>query len=100
MSQSPLVTPPACDFTWPGIFELWRDPDKPSEKRLAVRMAADFKLTSYEVTRQWRMRNFVPIWHWPRLIEVLWERFEIAISYRDLVMMSIAMRASGRKDAA
>lgn len=86
--------------TWPAIFELWRDEAKPTDKQLAVLMAADFGLASYEVTRQWQMRKFVPVWYWPRLIDVLERRFGLMVSYRQLVEATIQVRGPRQKEAA
>lgn len=98
MTSHPSATP--LSLTWPAIFELWRDEAKPTEKQSAVLMAADFGLASYEVTRQWRMRNFVPVWYWPKLIDVLESRFGMVVSYRQLVEATCRVRGPRQKDAA
>ncbi len=95
MSNSPL--------TWPEIIELFRDPVKPTDRRLAVRIAEDFGLSSFEVARVWYERKFVPVWYWPRLIDLLEQRFGIVVSCRQLVDATIVrrtLRTSRQKDAA
>lgn len=92
MSTSPL--------TWPEILDLWTDPAKPTEKQAAVKLADDFGLSSFEVARQWRLRNFIPIWHWPRLVDLLEQRHDMAVSYRQLVEATIRARAPRKSEAA
>ncbi len=90
-------------LSWPEIFRFFRDPSKPTHKQMALRMAEDFGLSSFEVSRQWIARQFVPIWHWPRLLDILEQRHGVIVSYRQLVEATIAQRSPRRqqkKDAA
>jgi hypothetical protein len=82
MTTSPL--------TWPDILEHWRDPARPSDRRMFQRIAADLDVPSLETVRVWVRINNVPIIHWPRIIEILEQRYEVAISYKQLAQATLA----------
>jgi hypothetical protein len=64
------------------------------------RIAQDLGVPSLETVRVWVRRNDVPLKHWPRIIEILDQRFEVAVSYKQLAEATLAGQAPKQKDAA
>jgi hypothetical protein len=87
-------------LTWPGILEHWRDPARPSDRRMFQRIAQDLNVPSLETVRVWVRNNDVPLRHWPRIIEVLEQRYEVAISYKQLAEATLAGPQPKKQDAA
>jgi hypothetical protein len=67
------------------IFELW-----PEELR-DVHLARDMGVGRPRA-RQWLRRNFLPVWYWPRLVDVAEQKFDRVITYRQLVEAAATQR--------
>lgn len=66
-----------------------------------VRIAQDLGVDSRETVRDWLKRNgSVPLVHWPRLIDVLEQKFGMVVTYRQLVEATIRVRLSRKSEAA
>lgn len=45
--------------------------------------------------RQWLRRDFLPPWYWPHLVDVVEQRFQRTITYRQLVEAAAKQRGQG-----
>ncbi len=90
---------PTSPITWPEILGHWRDPSRPSDRRMFQRIAQDLNVPSLYTVRVWFEKGNVPLRHWPRIIEVLEQRFDVAVSYKQLAEATLGAPAK-QKDAA
>lgn len=67
------------------IFDLWPEPCRD------VQLAQDMGVKRNRA-RQWLNRGFIPFWYWPRLIDVVDQKFERTITHRQLVEAGILLR--------
>jgi hypothetical protein len=64
------------------IFTLWPD---------ASVLAGDMGVPRNRA-RQWINRSYLPPWYWPRLVDVVEQRFSRIVTYRQLVEAAAAQR--------
>lgn len=81
--------------TWPAIFDLWRDPQNPTDGRMCRRLAADIGV-NIETVRQWHRSGAgaVPAQYWRMLLCAI-ERREgtrLGMTYEDLVAATESLR--------
>lgn len=73
------------------IFELW-----PEDLR-DVHLARDMGVGRPRA-RQWLRRNFLPVWYWPELIDVVEQKFGRVVTHRELVEAGAQMRGRAMLD--
>lgn len=64
------------------IFALWPD---------TASLAKDMGVPSTR-GHQWIRRNYLPPWYWPRLMDVVEQKFGQVVTYRQLVEATVEMR--------
>lgn len=64
------------------IFELWNDSEQ---------LARDMGVPNNRA-RQWLNRGYVPLWYWQRLVDVVEQKFNRVVTYRQLVEGASALR--------
>lgn len=74
------------------IFALW-----PNEFQ-AMRIGSDMGVPRGRA-QQWINRDYIPPWYWPRLVDVVEQRFGRVITYRQLVEASVSLRGQAQIDA-
>lgn len=76
------------------IFELW--PDDRQCTRFQ-QMALDMRVPRMRA-RQWIARDYLPPWYWPRLVDVLEQKFGSIVTYHQLVEATVAQRGHAMLD--
>jgi hypothetical protein len=78
-------------LTWAAIFELWRDPENPTNGRLCRNMARDIG-ADFEAVRQWHKVGAVPSHYWRRLVQAIARHAGICLTCEDLAAATERLR--------
>jgi hypothetical protein len=65
------------------ILDLWRDFAPGRSQRFFALLGSDLGVHR-KVVRQWYLRERIPRWHWPALIEAVERRFGRVLTENDL----------------
>jgi hypothetical protein len=87
MHEEPVSLP----LTWAAVFELWRDPENPTNGRLCRNMARDIG-ADFEAVRQWHKVGAAPSHYWRRLVQAIARRAGICVTCEDLAAATERLR--------